>query len=85
MNEIGSKVVTNKENQVASNVNVLPASPPEWMQAAQVHLLSCDLGEDWRICTETWARLEEKLEFGLQGKVTCLLLSILAYDPHILL
>jgi hypothetical protein len=29
MNEIGSKDIANKENQVAPNA--LPASPPEWM------------------------------------------------------
>lgn len=85
MNEIGSKDSTNKENQVASNASALPASPPEWMRAAQIHLSSCDLGEHWRACVETWVRLEGKLEFGLQGKVTCLLLRILAFDPNILL
>ena len=85
MNEIGLKDITNKENQAALNASALPTSPPEWMRAAQIHLSSCDLGEDWRTCVETWVRLEGKLEFGLQGKVTCLLLRILAYDPNVLL
>ena len=31
MNEIGSKDITNKENQVALNASALPTSPPEWM------------------------------------------------------
>jgi dihydropteroate synthase len=49
MNENRSKDITNKENQAASNQKVLPTSLPEWMQAALVHLSSCDLGKDWHI------------------------------------
>jgi hypothetical protein len=85
MNEIGSKDTANKENQVSRDTNVLPSGPPEWMRTAHAHLLSCDLGNDWSTCVETWFRLEEKLEFGAQGKVACSPSSTLAYDTNILL
>ena len=71
MNEIGSKDTTNKENVVGLVVDELTDGPPQWMQSALVHLTSCDLGLNWRTCVDVWVLLEEKLEYGVQGKVRC--------------
>lgn len=42
----------------------MPTGPPVWITLAKGHLLSRDLGEDWRMCVDAWFALEEKLGFG---------------------
>ena len=63
LNQIGDN--TMQTSTVASGKeNVPPAGPPVWVTLAKGHLLSRDLGDDWRMCVEVWYALEEKLGFG---------------------
>lgn len=69
MDQIGSnkprlvKTGGAKENQATSK------SAPEWMVAAQEHLLTQDLGAEWRSCVMAWVALEQHLEYGQRLKV----------------
>ena len=62
MNEIGSS----KENTPP----VAPRQAKEWVTSAKEHLLGLNLGEEWKLCVDTWLAVEASLDYGGKTKVS---------------
>ena len=52
--------------------NCDPKAPPEWMALAREHLLTRNLGSEWKGCVDSWLELEARLGYGtMTGTKVC--------------
>jgi hypothetical protein len=66
MHEIGSNVPKGlpPTEQPPEKENFNPHTPPEWTMLAREHLLTRDLGSEWKECVNAWLELEARLGYG---------------------
>jgi len=74
MHEIGSNVPKGlpPTEQPPEKENFNPQTPPEWTTLAREHLLTRDLGSEWKECVNAWLELEARLGYGtIAGTKVC--------------
>ncbi|KAG6835530.1 hypothetical protein H0H93_000483 [Arthromyces matolae] len=71
LNQIG---VSSSESRVADgkeNIDPNSVVPPAWLLAAREHFLARDLGNDWKVCIDTWERFEASLNYHNSKGLPC--------------
>ncbi|KAF8870161.1 hypothetical protein BD779DRAFT_1681390 [Infundibulicybe gibba] len=64
LNAIG---MTNQKDHQPS-IPARPTETPEWMTEAREYLVGLDLGDEWKSCVDTWAKLETMVEYSTKTK-----------------